>query len=174
MTFVEMQKLVSGSQAGPSQPPLPSLTARPQKEKPLVELKTLLPQRSIKELIAEVAKIEIPAALAPTKMKTKSETPKTTSFEPSLQRMSTKKTKKEPTLELSKEEEEAKSLEEETVDSSGREPESENEAEPATPLPEKKKKMETRASDRKKTAFAFKTSVPKKRPTKTPKKGESS
>ena len=93
--------------------------------------------------------------LALAKAKRESETPKTTSSEPSLQR-----TKKEPTSELSEEEEEAKSSEEETVDSSGEEPKLEEEAEPATPLLQKKKKMETRASDRKKPTSSFKTLVP--------------
>ena len=128
----------------------------------------------MKELVAEVAKIEVPAVLASSKAKRKSETPKTTSLEPSPQRMSTRKTKKEPKPELSEEEEEAESSEEERVDNSSEEPESEEEAKPATPLLEKKKKMETRASDKKKPASAFKTLTSQKKPVKTPKKGESS
>ena len=47
-------------------------------------------------------------------------------------------------------------------------------AEPAIPPLEKKKKLKTRASDRKKSAPIFKTPVSLKKPTKTPKKGESS
>ena len=172
--LVEIRKLVPGSQVGPSRPLLPSPAATPQKEKPLVEPKTPLLQHPIKELIAEVAKIEIPVAPTPAKTKRESKTPKTTSLEPSSQRMSIRKTKKESTPELSEEEEEAESSEEETMNSSSGEPESEDEAEPATTLPEKKKKMETRASDWKKLASTFKTPVPQKRPTKTPKKEKSS
>ena len=173
-TLVEMRKLVSGSLAESSRPPLPSPKAMPLKEKPLMELKTPLPQQPMKELVAEVAKIEILAAPASTKAKKELETPKTTSSEPSLWRMSTKKTKKEPTRELSKKEEDAESSEEETVDSSSKELELEEEAELATPPLEKKKKMETRASDWKKPASAFKTLASQKRPVKIPKKGESS
>ena len=86
--------------------------------------------------------------------------------------MSTRKTKKEPTQELELEEEEAESSEE--VESSDEDPELEEEAERLTPLPEKKKKMNTRASDRKKPAFVFKTLASQKKLVKTPKKGESS
>ena len=68
----------------------------------------------------------------------------------------------------------SESSKEETMDSFGEESELEEEAEPTTPPPEKKKKMETWASDQKKPASAFKTPVPQKRPTKTPKTGESS
>ena len=42
--LVEMRKLVSRSPMESSQPPLPFLKAMPLKEKPLVELKTPLPQ----------------------------------------------------------------------------------------------------------------------------------
>ena len=173
-TLVEMWKLVSKSPAESSRPVLPSPKATPLKEKPLVELKTPLLQRPIKELVLKIAKIEIPIALALAKAKKESETPKTTSSEPSQWKMNTRKTKKEPTPELRKEKEEANSSEEETVDSSSKELESEEEAEPATPPPEKKKKMETWASDWKKPTFVFKTLVPQKRPMKTFKKGESS
>ena len=55
--------------------------------------------------------------------------------------MSTRKTKKEPTSELELEEEEAKSSEE--VESFGEDLESEEEAEPITPLLEKKKNIKT-------------------------------
>ena len=50
----------------------------------------------------------------------------------------------------------------------------EEEAEPTTPLPKKKKKIKTRASKWKKSAPVFKIPVSLKRPTKIPKKGESS
>ena len=171
-TLIERRKLVSGSQSKPSRVPLPSLKATPQKSRPIVELKTLLLQRPMKELVVEIAKIEVlvALALAKTKMtKRELETPKTTSSEPSLQRSTRKKTK-EPSPEL--EEEETESLEE--VESSGQEPESEEEAKPTTPPPEKKKKTKTWASEQKKPASAFKTLVSQKRPIKTPKKGESS
>ena len=96
-TLVEMQKLVSRSPMESSQPPFPSPKATPLKEKPLVEPKTPLPQRLMKELVAEVVKIKIPVAPASAKAKRESETPKTMSLEPSPQRMSTRKTNKEPT-----------------------------------------------------------------------------
>ena len=69
--------------------------------------------------------------------------------------MSTRKTRKEPTLKLESEEEEGESSDE--VERSGEDPESEKEAKPATLPPEKKKKMETRASDQKTPASTFKT-----------------
>ena len=68
--------------------------------------------------------------------------------------------------------EEVESLDE--VESSNEDPKLEEEAKRATLLPEKKKKMETQASDRKKPASAFKTPASQKRPVKIPKKGESS
>ena len=119
-----------------------------------------------------MAKIEILVAPASTKTKKESETPKITSSEPSSQqRMSTRKTKKEPTPDFKLEEEEVESSDK--VESSNEDPESKEEAELATPLPEEKKKMETRASDRKKPASTFKTPASQKRLLKTPKKGES-
>ena len=122
-----------------------------------MELKTPLPQHPMQELVAEVAKIEIPAPLASAMTKMELKTPKTTSSEPSSQwRMSTRKTKKEPTPELESEEEEVKSLDK--VESSGEDLESKEEAEPAT-LPPEKKKMETQAFDRKKPASTFKIST---------------
>ena len=61
------------------------------------------------------------------------------------------------------------------MESSGEEPELEEEgAELSTPPPEKKKKIETRAFDWKKPTTVFKTPVSIKRTTKTPRKGESS
>ena len=77
---------------------------------------------------------------------------------------------KEPSSEFDEEEE---SIAKETG-SSGRELESEEEAEPVTLLAEKRKRMETRASDKKKPASAFKTLVPLKQPVQTPRKGKSS
>ena len=108
------------------------------------------------------------------KIEKESETPKTTSSKPSPQRRSARKKTKEPSLDSSTEEEEAKSSKEEEVESSGEEPESEEKAEPSIPLPEKKKKIETQAFDRKKPASIFKTLISLKRPTKTPRKEESS
>ena len=125
-----------------------------------MELKTPLLQRPMKELVAEVVKIKIPLAPILARAKRESETSKTTNLVVSLQRMTTRKTKKEPTPELSKEEEEVESKEEETVDSSSEEPESKEEAELASPPPEKKKKMKTRASNWKKPISAFKIPVP--------------
>ena len=167
-TLVEIRKLVLGSQAGSSRPPLPSLAATPQKEKSLVGLKTPLQQLPIKDLIAEVAKIEISAIPTLAKTKGELETPKTTSSEHSPYRSGRKKME-EPSPESEEEEE---SLEEE-IESSGGEPESEDEAKPAITLPKYKKKIETRSSDQKKPTFAFKTLASQKRPTKTPRKGES-
>ena len=136
-----------------------------------MELKTPLLQRPMQELFAKVAKIEIPTAPTSAKTKRESETPKTMSSEPFSQwRMSTKKTKKEPTLELKSEEEGVESLYK--VESFGEDSKSEEEAKPATPPP--KKKMETRASDKKKPTSTFKTPASQKRLVKTPKKGESS
>ena len=105
-----------------------------------MELKTPLPQHPIKELIAEVAKIETLAIPASANAKRESETSKTMSSKSSPQRMSTRKMKKEPTPELSEEEEEAKSSKEEIVDSSDGEPKLEDEAEPAIPPLEEKKR----------------------------------
>ena len=107
-TLVDIRKLVSRSQAGPSRPPL--LLTTPQKEKQVKELKTLLQQRLIKEVIAKVAKIEIPTAVSATtpiaakakKTEKDSET-KMTSSKPSSQRKSSKKKTKEPSPELEEE-----------------------------------------------------------------------
>ena len=87
-TLVDIRKLVSGLQAGPSWPPLPLTT--PQNEKQVEELKTPLQQHPIKEVIPEVAKIKIlvatsaatPAA-AKTKKTEKDYETKTMSSEPS-------------------------------------------------------------------------------------------
>ena len=77
-------------------------------------------------------------------------------------------------MELSPESEEEETESSEEVESFDEELESEEVAEPATPPPEKKMKIEARASEQKKLASAFKILVSQKRPTKTPKKGESS
>ena len=117
--LVEMRKLVAGPQPKPSRVPLSSPKATPQKSKPVVELKTPLLQCLMRELVAKVAKIEIPVAPASGKTKTTEkelETPKTTSSEPSLRKSVRKKTK-EPFLES--EEEESESSEE--VESSSEE-----------------------------------------------------
>ena len=150
ITLGEMRKLFSRSPAeGSSRPPIPIAT--PQKEKQWEELKTRLQQRSVKEVIAEVAKIEVPPtkfpvatpATTPIVVKTKKakkdlET-RTTSSESSSERKSTKKKKKEPTPELESEEE---STAKDTGHSGG-DPESEEEAKPMTPPPAKKKEIET-------------------------------
>ena len=175
-TLVDIQKLVFELQARLSQPPLPLMT--PQKEKQVKVLKTPLHQRPIKEVIAEVAKIEIlPAATraatlatVKTKKTEKDLETKTISSELSLHRKSAKKKTKEPSPE-SKEEEESTA---EETGSSGEEQESEEEAKPMTLPAEKRRRMETQASDKKKPAFMFRTPVPLKQPVKTPRKGESS
>ena len=87
-----------------------------------------------------------------------------------------KKKKKEPISKPNLEEEEEGSLEEleeEELARSYEELKSEKEeAEPATPLPEKKK-LKTRTSDPRKSTPIFKTLISLKRPTKTPKKWKS-
>ena len=97
-------------------------------------------------MIAKVTKIEVPPlefpAATPVVVKTKktkkdSDT-KTTSSEPSSQRRIAKKKTKEPCLEPKEDEEPS----EEEIGSFGEESELE-EAEPATPLPEKQKGIET-------------------------------
>ena len=136
----EIRKLVPGLLVELSQPPLPPPKEMPQKEKPLEEVKTPLPQRPGKELVAKSVKIELPAAVAKTKTGKDSDTPETSS-EPSPWKMSLRKTKKELTPKLESDEEEDKSLEE--IGSSSGDPESKEEAEPATSPPEKKKRMDT-------------------------------
>ena len=69
-------------------------------------------------------------------------------------------------------EEEEESIVEE-MGSFGREPELEEEAEPVTPLAKKRRRMEARASDKKKPTSTFKTPILPKRLVKTPRKGES-
>ena len=174
VALVNIRKLVSGSLVGSSQAPPPPPKKTPRKEKPLEEVKTLLPQRPVKELVARLAKVEIPPAAIPSAAKKKkaekdSDT-KTTSSEPSSQRRkSRRKTKKEPYPELESEEESAA---EDTRSSDG-DQESEEE-ESTTPPPKLKKRMDTRASDKKKHASGFKSPVAPKRPSKIPQKEESS
>ena len=177
-TLVEMRKLVARPQPEPIRLPLPSPRGTPQKTRLIVELKTLLPQHPGKEPVIEIPTMVI--LVAPVPMKTKMterelETPKTTSFDPSPQNCTRKK--KEPSPKPSTEiEEEGSSEEVEELElaSSSEEPKSEEEAELAIPAPEKKKKIKPRISVRKKSTPVFKTPVSLKRPTKTPKKGESS
>ena len=93
-TLVEMRKLVSIPQPEPIRLPIPSPRGSPQKTRLIVELKTPLPQCPSKELVTETLKIMIPAASIPAKAKMtkkESETPKTTSFDPSPRRMNTMK-----------------------------------------------------------------------------------
>ena len=153
ITLGEMWKLFSGSQVeGSSRLPLPVATL--QKGKQWEELRTCFQQRSVKEVIAEIAKIKVPLVEFPTatlaatpivvknkKIKKNSDT-KTTSSEPSSQKRSTKKKTKEPSLEPKEDEE---SSQEETG-SSREEPELE-EVEPVIPLLEKRKGIETQSFD---------------------------
>ena len=152
------------------QAPSPPPKETPRKEKPLKEVKTPLPQWPVKELVAGLAKIEIPPGTIPTTIpttvRTKKigkdlETPKTRNSKPSSQKKSVKK-KKEPFLESEEEEEST-----EGTRSSGGGAESEEEPEPATPLPEKRKRMDMRASDKKKSTSTFKTPVTPKQLVKT-------
>ena len=83
--LVDIRKLVSKSQAKSSRPLLPPPKETPQKDKPLEEVKTPLPQRLVKELVAGLAKIEVPVAATKTKAGRDSKTPKTMSFESSSQ-----------------------------------------------------------------------------------------
>ena len=173
-TLGEMRKLFSGSQAeGPSQPPLPIATL--QKEKQWEELRTRLQQRSVKEVTADKAK-EVPPTEFPTttptakakKMEKDLET-KTTSSEPSSQRRSARKKTKEPSPESEEKDESiAKDM-----GSSSSEPKSEEEVKPVTPLPKKRKRMDTQASDKKKPTSAFKTLVAPMQLVKTMRKEES-
>ena len=74
----EIRKLIPGLPAESSRLPLPPLQKTPQKEKPLEEVKTLLPQQLEKELVAELTKVEVPTA-AKTKIRKNSTTPKISS-----------------------------------------------------------------------------------------------
>ena len=181
-TLVKMRKLLPGLQLEPIRLPIPSPRDTLQKNRPIIELKTLLQHRPGKEPIAKVQKVVVPASLVQVKPKMterESETPKTTSSDPSLRRVSTRKKKKEPTPKPSSKEEEEGSLkdvEELELVSSNEEPESEEEeAEPTTP-PLEKTKLKTRTSKNKNSTLVFKIPDSNKRlaKRKIPKKGESS
>ena len=78
--LVDIWKLVSRSPAGSSLAPPPPPKETPRKEKPLEEVKTLLQQCLVKEVISEIAKIEVPGAVLATtpaarEKKTKSSEP---------------------------------------------------------------------------------------------------
>ena len=62
VALVDIQKLISRSPARSSQAPPPPPKETPRKEKRLEEVKTLLPQQPVKDLVAGLAKIEIPPA----------------------------------------------------------------------------------------------------------------
>ena len=148
-----------------------------------MELKTLHQHRPSNKPVAEVEKVVTPTSSIQVKAKISKrelETSKTTSSDPSLRRVSTRKKKKEPTLEPSMEEEEegsSKDMEEVEMVNSNEESESEEEEEPELeiPLPEKTK-IKIQTLERKKSTLAFKTLVSIKRPAKekTLKKGENS
>ena len=97
-TLVEIQKLISGSPTGSSQAPPPPPKETPWKEKSPGEVKTLLLQKQVKDLVVGMAKIEVPPTVelpttSPAEVKTKkarrdSETP---TSEPSSQKRSVKK-----------------------------------------------------------------------------------
>ena len=129
ITLGEMRKLFSGSQAKRlSWPPLPAATS--QKGKQWEELKTRLQQRLVKEVVAVVAKNEVPPVEFPaaipiatlvvvkTKKTKKGSDTKMTSSKPSSQRRRARKKTKEPFPEPEEDEE---SFEEE-IGSFGKEP----------------------------------------------------
>ena len=164
--LVDIRKLVSESPAGSSQGPLSPLKDTPRKEKPLDKIKTPLLQKPIKELVAGLAEIKVPAAIPtsiPSARKKKAKRDSTSS-KPSSQQRRNRKKKKEPSLESEEEEESTKEIGSSV----------EEEAEPETLPPDKRRRMDTRASDKKKPGPEFKTSVIPKRPIKTPGKGGSS
>ena len=182
LILVEMQKFLPRPQLEPIRLPIPSSRNTLQKTKPTMELKTLLQHRPSKELATEVQKVVVLASLVQVKPKMiekESETPKTTSSDPSMWRVSIGKKKKEPTSEPSREEEDEGSSEDveelELVSSSEELESEEEEAELATP-PLEKTKLKTRTSEHKKSNPVFKTLGSSKRlaKRKTPKKGESS
>ena len=150
-----------------------------------VELKTSQQHCPSKEPIAGVGKVETPSSVVLMKTKVvekELETPKTTSSDPSLRRVSTRKKKKEPTLEPSIEMEKDGSFEDveelKVVSSSEElvlEEEEEAESKPETPPP-KKTRIKGRTSEWKKATPALKIPVSTKRPAKEKilEKGESS
>ena len=170
---VDIWKLVSGSPTGSSQTPPPPPKETPKKEKPLDEVKTPLLQWVGKESAAEVARMEVPivefpaaASTAKAKKTEKDSDTKTTNFEPSTQsRRSRRKVKKEPSLESEEEEEST-----EGTGSFG----GDDEEEPTILPLDKRQRMDTKASHKKKSSSAFKTTNLPKHSKETPKKGESS
>ena len=83
--LVKIRKLVAGPQLEPIWLPLPSSKDTPQKTRPVVELKTPLPQCLGKELVPEGKKKVTPTIVVPAKKMTvrEPETPKMMSSEPS-------------------------------------------------------------------------------------------
>ena len=148
-----------------------------------MELKTPQQHRPSKEPVAKTKKVVTPTSVVPVKttvVEKEPEAPKTKSFDSSLRRVSTKKVKKEPTLESRMEMEEegsSEDMEEVEVEDSSEEPESEEdeEVELETPLPEKTR-IQTWTSERHKATPALKILVFTKRSAKRkmPKKGVSS
>lgn len=140
------------------------------------EIRTPLPQQPGKEAVAEktgeLLPMEFPSATtaAVPKAAPAPKAKKIESVKPFPRKLSLRK-KKEQTPELISEE-----AEESTEDSgsSGGGADTEEEPEPSTPRTEGKARVDTRSSDRKKPASAFKTPVTPKQPTRTPRKGESS
>ena len=131
-----------------------------------MELKTLQQHRLGKEPITRIEKVVIPLSMVPMKIKMvekELETPKTTSFNLSLRRVSTRKKKKEPIPEPSMETEEEGSFEDveevEMVSSSEElELEEKKEAESKLEtLPPEKTRIKTRTSELKKAIRALKT-----------------
>ena len=180
--LVEMWKLLPKLQSKPIQLPILSPKGTLLKNRATVELKTSLQRCLGKEPIAEVHKVVTPMSRVQMKLKMierELETPKTTSSNPFPRTVSTRKTKKEPTPNLSTKTEEegsSKDVEEVEMVNSNEELETEEEgAELETP-PLEKTKLKTRTFERKKSTPAFKTLGSSKKPAKgkTPKKGESS
>ena len=130
--LMEIWKLLSVSPVGSSQAPPPPLKEAPKKKKSLGEVKTSLPQKQVKELVARMDKIEIPTSTPATgKAKKTGRDSRTPSSEPSIQRKSVKKKKKKgPSLESEDGEESTKETRSLV--------ESEEEAEPSTPAKEEK------------------------------------
>ena len=139
-------------------------------------MKDRLQQRRVKEIIQEVAKIEVPVpevrlaevpvatpSSAKEKKKVDSET-KAASFEPSSARKSDRK-KKEPSPEPEEEEEL-------TVGTRSSKEDAELEEEPSTPPPEPKARMGMHSIDKKKLPLIYKSLAVPKQPTKMPQKGE--
>ena len=190
VTLGEMQKLLPGSStAGLSRPSIQAATPPPPKEmsqQQFEELKACVQQHRVQEVIAEATKIEVPTpevppmelpttkpvavpTATPTAKAKKTEKDldtKTTSSKLSSQRKNKRKKKKEPSPEFKDEEEST-----EEIGSSG----GDEEEEPVTPPPVKRPRMGTCSTDqKKKPESSFKTPIASKRPSKSPRKGESS